>query len=183
MSQDEFKDRQELQDKVGEYSEQAERLGEEQEGHQVDLERLQDRLRALKSSKGVYTDSDRSIAAAVESAVNTRESSVETCKSQMNEVSSRMKTSLENLQRTVPKVQERVDRMEELVDSLKHSEVAVNINVEIQTHKDDIEDVKDKSNKIMQMIQIAGNIAAAGTVTANAIGGFVSALQSIGIMR
>jgi hypothetical protein len=183
MSQDEFKDRQELQDKVGEYSEQAEKLGEEQEGHQVDLERLQDRLRALKSSKGVYSDSDRSIAAAVESAVNTRESSVETCKSQMNEVSSRMKTSLENLQRTVPKVQERVARMEELVGSLKHSEVAVNINIEIQTHKDDIEDVNDKSNKIMQMIQLAGNIAAAGTVTANAIGGLVSALQSIGIMR
>jgi chromosome segregation ATPase len=183
MPQDEFKDRQELQDKVGEYSEQAERLGEQQEGHQVDLERLQDRLRALKSSKGVYTDSDRSIAASIESAINTRESSVENCKSQMNEVSSRMKTSLENLQRTIPKVQERVERMEELVGSLNHSEVAVNINVEIQTHKDDIEDANDKSSKIMQMIQIAGNIAAAGTVTANAIGGLVSALQSIGILR
>ncbi len=183
MSQDEFKDRQELRDKVGEYSEQAERLGEQQEGHQADLERLQDRLRALKSSKGVYTDSDRSIAAAVESAINTRESSVETCKYQMNEIISRMKTSRENLRRTTQKTQERVDRMEELVGSLNHTEVTVNINVEIQTHKEDIKDANDKSNKIIQIIQLAGSIAAAGTVTANAIGGLVNALQSIGLFR
>lgn len=183
MTQAEFKDRKELQDKVVDYSQQAEKLGEKQEGHQADLELLQERLRALKGSKGIYSDSDRSLAISMESAINTRESSVDTCKFQMNEVGDKMKITQENLQKTIPKVQERVEKMEELVSDLNHREVTVSINVEIQQHKDDIEDANDKSNKLIKIIQVAGSIASAGVVTAQALSGLVSALQSIGLFR
>jgi chromosome segregation ATPase len=183
MPPGEYKDRSELQKETQDSFKEVEKLGEEQEGHQEDLERLQEKLNALKSSKGIYNDSDRSLMNSVELAIGTRVSSVETCKSQITEVRTTMESSLENLQRTIPKVQDRVSKMEDLAGSLNHQEVVVNINVEIQQHKEDIEDANDKSNKILQMIQIAGGIASAGTVALSQIQGFISALQSIGIMR
>jgi chromosome segregation ATPase len=182
MTQSEYRDRQELKDKVVDYSRQAENLGEQQEGHQVDLESLQDRLKALKEKKGLYSDSDQKMLRSVESAINTRESSVENCKSQIKEVGSRMQTVQSDLQRAIPKIQERVGRMEDVVSSLKHSDVTVNINVEIQRHKDDIEDANDKSSKIIEVIQVIGDIAASASVSAANIGGFISALRAIGLL-
>ncbi len=183
MPPSEYKDRSELQKETQDSFKEVEKLGEEQEGHQEDLERLQEKLNALKSSKGIYTDSDRSLMSSVELAIGTRVSSVETCKSQMAEVRTKMEASLENLQRTIPKVQDRVSKMEDLAGSLNHQEVVVNINVEIQQHKDDIEDANDKSNKLMEVIQIAGTIAGAVSASSTAIGQLIVALQSIGLMK
>jgi chromosome segregation ATPase len=159
------------------------RLGEQQEGHQQDLESLQKRLEDLKGRKGMFADSDRNLMTSIESAINTREISVEDSKAQMNEVSNRMNEKLANLKQAIPKAQERVDRMEDLVSQLNHREVTVNINVEIQNQKEEIEETEEKSNQLLEAIKIAGNLAGAGAVTVNAIQGLMQALQSVGLFR
>jgi chromosome segregation ATPase len=181
MSQQEYKDRQELEEKLTDNFEKIEMLGEEQEGHQKDLEYLQ-KLKTLKGKNGLYTDSN-SITNSIEVAISTRESNVETCKEQIKEVSDKVKPTLESLKKNISRATERVGKMEDIANNLNHQDVVVNINIDINQEKGEIDDAKGLLEKGTDLLKHAGGIMSAGVVTANAIATLVSALQSIGLMR
>jgi chromosome segregation ATPase len=181
MSQEEYKDRQELQEGLCDNYEKIETLGEEQEGHQKDLEYLQ-RLKTLKGKNGLYTDSN-SISTSIEEAINSRESSVEKCKEKIKEVTDNVKPKLESLKKNISRATQRVEKMEDIASKLNHQDVVVNINIEIEQEKDEIDDANTWLEKGTELLKHAGAIMTAGTITANAIAGFVNALQSIGFLR
>lgn len=185
MSEVEYRDRQELETEVKDYSKQIETLGEEQKDHQEDLERLREKLRILKSSKGVYAQSDSKLNRAVEDAIATRERSVETCKEKIGDVKNQMESKLENLGRVIKKTEERVTKMEEVVDSLNHNQEQVinNIKIDIQQGKDDIEDAKDKGNALKKVIEVAIALLTAGGMAASGIAQLVNSLQNAGLFR
>ena len=184
MSQD-CKDNAELQDRVKEDGTKIETLGEEQQEHQEDMESLKDKLRVLKSGKGVYKDSDSDLQQCVESAIEARETSVETCKAKIGEVKVQMESKLENLKQSIEKTKERTNQMEQVAESLKHrsDSVVTNIEINIQQQKDDIADATDKVGSLTEIITAAGNLAGAAVFSANAIGQIVSGLQSMGLFR
>jgi len=185
MSEVEYRDRQELEADVKESSQEIQTLGEKQEDHQEDLEKLQEKLRMLKSSKGVYTQSDSQLNRAVENAIATRESSVENCKENIRDVKGKLETKLENLNRSIKKTEERVTKMEDVVDSLNHNQEQVinNIRIDIQQGKDDAEDAKDKGNAFRKIIEAAIGLTVGATVAADKIGQLIETIQSTGLFR
>lgn len=184
MSQD-YKDSAELQDQVKDYGKQIETLGEEQQEHQEDMESLKDKLRVLKSGKGVFNDSDSDLQQCVESAIEARETSVETCKEKIGEVKVQMESKLENLKQSIEKTKERTNQMEQVAESLRHKSdgTVTNIEINIQQHKDDIADATDKAGSLQDIISMAGQLIGTASVGATLVGQIVSGLQSMGLFR
>lgn len=185
MSKVEYRDRQELEAEVKESSKEIQTLGEEQKDHQEDLEKLKEKLRMLKRSKGAYAQSDSKLNRAVEDALATRESSVENCKENIRDVKDKLETKLENLNRSIKKTEERVTKMEDVVDSLNHNQEQVinNIRIDIQQGKDDAEDAKDKGNAFRKIIEVAAQLIGAVGIAATGIAQLVNSLQSTGLFR
>ncbi|MEM6753302.1 MAG: hypothetical protein AAF630_10060 [Cyanobacteria bacterium P01_C01_bin.38] len=186
MSQSEYSDRQELENEVKENFSEIETLGEQQKDHQEDLESLQESLRKLKMSKGVYSDSDYKLYSAMETAIQTRETDVNTCKDKISYVKHKMQLKHDNLQRSIQKQEERITQMEETVASLNHKnervDISININIEIERQKDDTEHGKDNDNKLIKGIGIADGLTGVG-VAASGIAELINALQSIGLFK
>ncbi|MFM2061450.1 MAG: hypothetical protein RLZZ507_1120 [Cyanobacteriota bacterium] len=184
MSQ-EYSDRQELESEIKDNSKQIETLGESQKEYQEDIESLQEKLKMLKSHKGVYANSDNKMIATVEAAIQTRETNVEECKEKIGEVKTQMDGKLENLRNRIRSQEQRIQKMENLVDSLNHKNdnIANEIKIEIQTGKDDLEDAKDKSFDLLKIIEVAGPIATGTGIAAQGIAQLISSLQSIGLFR
>ena len=185
MSQIEYSDRQELESEIKDNSKQIETLGESQKDYQEDVENLQEKLKMLKSSKGVYANADNNLISQVETAIKTRETDVETCKEHISEVKTQMDSKLENLKKRISTTEQRIEKMENLVESLNHKDdtVANNINIEIQNQRDDVEDAKDKSNGLLQIIEIAGALAAGVGLLVQGIAQLVTSLVTIGLFR
>jgi DNA repair exonuclease SbcCD ATPase subunit len=184
MSQ-EYSDRQELESEIKDNSKQIETLGESQKEYQEDIESLQEKLKMLKSHKGVYANSDNKMIATVEAAIQTRETNVEECKEKIGEVKTQMDGKLENLKKRIISQEQRIGKMENLVDSLNHKNDTIvnNLRGEIQHQRDDLDDAKDKSNGLLKIIEIAGAFAAGIGLAAQGIANLLSSLQSIGLFR
>ena len=181
----EYSDRQDLEREVQDYGKQIETLGESQKEYQEDIEKKQQALRMLKSQKGVYTNSDNKMIAAVETAIKTRETDVEKCKEEIRDVQNQIQGKLENLQKLTLKQEQRIENMSNVVDSLNHkNDTIVNdINSEIQTQKDDLEDVKEKSGSLRKIREICAALATFIQLAAIDIGQIVENLQSIGLFK
>ncbi|AFW94974.1 MULTISPECIES: hypothetical protein [unclassified Anabaena] len=184
MSQ-EYNDRQDLEREVKDYGKQIETLGESQKEYQEDIESLQERLKMLKSTKGVYANSDHKMIATVERAVQTRETNVEECQQNIGEIKTQMDGKLENLKKGMNAQEQRIEEMENAVDSLKHKNdhIPNTIQFEIQIGKDDLDDAKDKSVSFLKIIEVAGTLAAGVGLAAQGISQLLSTLQSIGILK
>jgi chromosome segregation ATPase len=185
MSQEEYKDRQELQEGLRDDYEKIETLGKELEGHQKDLEHLK-KLKSLRSKNGLYTDSN-SFSTFIEEAINTRESSVETCKEQIKEVADQVKPKLDNLKRNIARATQRVEKMEDIVNKLNHPDIAVDVNVEINQEKDNADEAKTWLEKGTELLTQTTNFLTAGSMTATALGqalgGIYNTLQAMGFIR
>lgn len=184
MSQLEYQNRQELETEVKDHFKEVETLGEEQKDHQKDLESFREKLRELKSSRGIYDRTDRKLIESVETAAQAREISVENYKEKIKDVKSIVESKLENLTKSIAKSQERIDKMENLVSSLTYKEegVITNINIEINQQKEDLEDAKQKGSLMKKIVNIAEVITAAN-VTVEGISQCISLLQSLGLFR
>jgi DNA repair exonuclease SbcCD ATPase subunit len=116
-----------------------------------------------------------------ETAIQARETSVETCKEKIGEVKTEMEVKLENLKQSIDRTKERTDRLEQAAESLSYRNDGVvgKIEVVIQDHRNDIEDATEKAGSISDIINLAGQIATAVSISASAIGQIVDALQGI----
>ena len=149
------------------------------------MEKLKEKLRILKNSKGAYAQSDSKLNRDVEDAIATRESSIETCKEKIGDVKGKLESKLENLNRRIKKTEERLTTMEEVVDSLNHNQEQVinNIRIDIQQGKEDVEDANDKGNDLKRIIEVAAQLIGAVGLAATSIAQLVSTLQSTGLFR
>ncbi|MBD2567856.1 hypothetical protein H6G59_08015 [Anabaena lutea FACHB-196] len=177
----EYNDRQDLESEIKDNSQQIETLGESQKEYQEDMESLQEKLKMLKSSKGVYANSDNNLIASVEAAIQTRETNVEECKEKIGEVKTQIDSKLENLKKRISTQEQHIKKMENLVDSLNHKDN--HIVIEIKNQKDDLDDAKYKSSGLLKIIEIASALAVGVGLAAQGIAELVSSLQSIGLFR
>ncbi|WP_144052374.1 hypothetical protein [Anabaena sp. PCC 7108] len=181
MSQMEYSDRQELENEIKDNSKQIETLGESQKEYQEDMESLQEKLKMLKSGKGVYANSDNNLIASVETAIQTRETNVEECKEKIGEIKTQMDGKLENLKKRITTQERHIKKMENLVDSLNHKDN--NIVIEIQNQRDNLDDAKDKFSGLLRIIEISSALAVGVGLAAQGIAQLLSSLQSIGLFR
>ena len=181
MSQMEYSDRQDLEREVKDYGKQIETLGESQKEYQEDIESLQERLKMLKSQKGVYANADHKMIATVEAAIQTRETNVDDCRQNIGEIKTQMDGKLESLNEGMNRQEQRIEKMENLVDSVNHrnDDITNNITIEIHNQKDDLEDAKDKRFDWLQISQIAAALLTAVGMAAQGISQLVNSLQSI----
>ena len=185
MTLEQYQDSRELENEVRDYTEQIETLAEEQKDHQEDLEDLLEAFQMLRSSQGIYADSDSRLIEDVQSAITTRESSVETCKEKITDIKIQIESKVENLDNRIEKTEERVGEMEGVANSLIHKNegIVININNEIREQKEEIQDAKDKSLTFKQIIEIATQLIGAVGLAAAGISQLINSLQSAGLFR